>query len=36
MKLGELVMNPVYDTDKNRFRLLEEMKRREYAEADTK
>lgn len=32
MKLGELVMNPLYDTDKNRFRLMEEMKRREYTE----
>lgn len=33
MKFGELVMNPLYDTDKNRFRLMEEMKRREYTEA---
>lgn len=32
MKFGELVMNPLYDTDKNRFRLMEEIKRREYAE----
>lgn len=32
MKFGELVMNPLHDTDKNRFRLMEEMKRREYIE----
>lgn len=36
MKFGELVMNPLYDTDKNRFRLMEEMKRREYVEQNVK
>lgn len=34
MKFGELVMNPLYDTDKNRFRLMEEMKRREYVDTN--
>lgn len=35
MKLGQMLFLPQYDNDKNEFRLLQEMKRREYVREET-